>query len=239
MTIVLPSHIYAKKIGLVEPTFTYAAYRTGSFYDFYKKYSFKDAWYANKTITTDLNLLKNRPIPHGPFPYYGHPQRLDIPYIGLLKFSRDHLQQVDPFVTNITDVDVHEGKIFHSDGRNAYDVLILFHNEYVTASEFNNFRQFVTNGGTLVVMEGNRLYAEVSYNKTNDSITLVKGHNWEFVDGKGATRNINERWLMKVKSGREAIILMSLVVRKYISEIIHLITHILKSNMLLILVLKY
>ena len=124
---------------------------------------------------------------------------LDVPYIELIEFTRDHLQQVDPFVTNLTDVDVHEGKIFHSDGSNAYDVLFMFHNEYVTASEYNNLRQFVSNGGTLVVMEGNRLYAEVSYNKTNDSITLVKGHNWEFVDGKGATRSVNERWLNESK----------------------------------------
>ena len=199
VTIVFPSHIYTKKIGLIEPTFTYAAYHTGSFYDFYAKYSFKHAWYANKTITTDPNLLKNRPIPNGPFPYYAHPQFLDVPYISLIKFTRDHLLQVDPFVTNLTDVDVHEGKIFHSDGSNAYDVLFMYHNEYVTASEYNNLRQFVSNGGTLVLMEGNRLYAEVSYNKTNDSITLVKGHNWEFVDDKGATPSVPERWLNESK----------------------------------------
>ncbi|MGC2428371.1 MAG: hypothetical protein WA421_15140, partial [Nitrososphaeraceae archaeon] len=29
---------YNKKIAFVEPTFTYAAYQSGSFYDFYKKY---------------------------------------------------------------------------------------------------------------------------------------------------------------------------------------------------------
>ena len=172
---------------------------SGSFYDFYKKYSFKDAWYANKTISTDLNLLKNRPIPHGPFPYYAHPQRLDIPYIKLIEFTRDHLQKIDPFVTNLTDTDVHEGKIFQADGRNAYDVLFVYHNEYLTASEFNNFKKFVTNGGTLVLMEGNRFYVEVNYNKTNDSITFVKGHNWKFVDGIGASPSISERWLNENK----------------------------------------
>ena len=85
LTIDLPAHTYNKTVAFVEPTFTYAAYRNGSFYDFYEKYSFKDAWSANKTITSDLNLLKNRPIPHGPFPYFTHPQRLDIPYIDYFK----------------------------------------------------------------------------------------------------------------------------------------------------------
>ena len=91
-----------------------------------------------------------------------------------------------------------QGKIFQTDGRNAYDVLFLFHNEYVTHSEYNNLRQFVSNGGTIVFTEANALFAEVSYNKTNDSITLVKGHDWKF-DGKGATPSIGERWLNENK----------------------------------------
>ena len=95
-------------------------------------------------------------------------------------------------------MDVHQGKIFQADGRNAYDVLFLFHNEYATQSEYNNLRQFVSNGGIIVFTEANTLFAEVSYNKTNDSITLVKGHYWVF-DGKGATPSVSERWLNENK----------------------------------------
>ena len=63
-----------KTIAFVENTFTYAAYRNGSFYDFYKKYiPITERPSTISTITTDLNLLKNRPIPHGPFAYYAHP----------------------------------------------------------------------------------------------------------------------------------------------------------------------
>ncbi|PWU82062.1 MAG: hypothetical protein DLM72_03770, partial [Candidatus Nitrosopolaris wilkensis] len=65
-------------------------------------------------------------------------------------------------------------------------------------SEYNNLRLFVSNGGTIVFTEANTLFAEVSYNKTNDSITLVKGHYWEF-DGKGATPSVIERWLNENK----------------------------------------
>jgi hypothetical protein len=82
----------------------------------------------------------------------------------------------DPLVTNFTDVVVHLGKIFQPDGSNASDVLFLFHNEYETQAEYNNLRQFVSNGGTVVFTEGNTLTVEINYNKTNDSIKLVKGH---------------------------------------------------------------
>ena len=66
-----PTYYYNKRIAFVEPTFTYAAYQNGSFYNFYKKYRLSDI--NNKTITTDLDLLRNRPIPHGPFPRYYTP----------------------------------------------------------------------------------------------------------------------------------------------------------------------
>ena len=186
----------------VGPTFTYAAYQSGSFYDFYHKYSDQDS--ANKTLTADLNQLTNRPIPHGPFPYFEHPQYLDIPYIDYSKILQDHVKRVDPFVTNLTDVDVHEGKILQANGSNSYDALFLFHNEYVTASEYNHLRQFVSNGGILVFTDTNIFFAEVSYNKTNESITLVNGHYWKFVDGIGASPSISERWLNENREWMES-----------------------------------
>jgi hypothetical protein len=201
------NHTYSKRIAFVEPTFTYAAYRNGSFYDFYTKYNrltnqppIPLKLPALSTIKSDLNLLQNRPIPHGPFLYYAYPtQPPEIPYINYFKILLQQVKSKDPFVTNITDVDVHEGKIFHTNGSNAYDVLFLFHNEYVTESEYNNLKQFVSDGGTIVFTEANTLYAEVSFNKANDSITFVKGHQWRF-DGKSANRSIGERWLDENKN---------------------------------------
>jgi hypothetical protein len=199
-------HIYNKRIAFVEPTFTYAAYQNGSFYNFYKKYNpvtsqpILQKLSTIPTIKTDLNLLRNRPIPHGPFPYYAYPtQPPAIPYINYFKILLQHVKAEDPFVTNTTDVDVHEGKIFRTNGSNAYDVLFLFHNEYVTQSEYNNLRQFVSNGGTILFTEANTLYAEVSYNKADDSVTFVKGHEWSF-DSKSASRSIGERWLNETRN---------------------------------------
>jgi N,N-dimethylformamidase beta subunit-like protein/copper-binding protein NosD len=200
VTIYFPSHIHDKRIAFIEPTFTYAAYQTGSFYNFYEKYSPLLGKLENGSkIKRDLNLLENRPIPHGLFQYYNDPKtELSIPYRDYFEFLLQHLRKNSPFVTNLTDVDVHEGKIFRNDGSNAYDVLFMFHNEYVTASEYNNLRQFVSSGGTIVFTEANELFAEVSYNKTMDSITLVEGHYWKF-DGNSASPGVVERWLNENK----------------------------------------
>ncbi len=84
-----------KRIAFVENTFTYAAYRNGSFYNFYKKYiPITEKPSTEHAITTDLNLLTNKPIPHGPFPYYAHPrQPPDIPYIEYFKLLLQHVKK--------------------------------------------------------------------------------------------------------------------------------------------------
>ncbi|MGB8034487.1 MAG: DUF4350 domain-containing protein, partial [Nitrososphaeraceae archaeon] len=38
---------------------------------------------------------------------------------------------------------------------NRYDIMIIGHQEYVTQREYNNLKQFVANGGTLIVLDGN------------------------------------------------------------------------------------
>ena len=76
---------------------------------------------------------------------------------------------------------------------NVYDLLILAHDEYATQTMYNNYKRFVSNGGTFLALDGNIFFAEIKYNKDNDTITFVKGHSWEF-DGNSAKRSIRERW---------------------------------------------
>jgi hypothetical protein len=76
---------------------------------------------------------------------------------------------------------------------NAYDVLILFHQEYVTQKEYENLKEFVSNGGTIVFMDANSLFSEVKYNEKTNEVTFVKGHGWAF-NGKTAWKSIGERW---------------------------------------------
>ena len=94
----------------------------------------------------------------------------------------------------MTDVDVDNGAVFmHNKTRNKYDIIILGHQEYVTQREYNNLKRFVSNGGTMILMDSNFFYAQVKYNKKNQAITLVKGHGWAF-NGKSAWRDVGERW---------------------------------------------
>ena len=189
-----------QRIALIENKFTYAAYQNGSFYNFYALHSpgmFDRADDGlNTTVTENLDMLKDRPIPDGPFPFYLHPEYNDIPYIEYFYLIHDLAKRNNTIVTNLTDMDVDQGKIFQEDGKNAYDVLILFHNEYISQPEYDNLKKFVENGGTILFTEGNILYAQVDYDKTNNTITLVKGHNWEY-DGKSANNSVPERWLVE------------------------------------------
>jgi len=215
----LVTNISSPKIAFVRPTFTEAAYQEHGFYRFYFKYGFPT---IGKNITTDLDMLTVRTpksVPEFPannirylsyitslVPVNGTElydvsqnsfpvsQKFWIPFI-------NHVKKVvpDATVTVMRDEDVHDGHIFYHDNEtNAFDILLLFHNEYVTQKEYDNLRQFVKNGGNIVFIDANVFYAEVRYDRDNHTITLVKGHDWEF-NGKAARRSIPERWYNETK----------------------------------------
>jgi hypothetical protein len=152
------------RIALVNPTFTSAAYNN-SFYVFYEKHS--NTLYG-VNVTSDLDLLSNTVI--------NNKKELSSSIssmIYLLKNIKSITSQ--PNITLLIDVDVDNGTIFekkHSGNNiavtnnggissdisnsdsgkyiNAYDVIILGHQEYVTRQEYDNLKQFVRNGGTMV-----------------------------------------------------------------------------------------
>jgi hypothetical protein len=117
----------------------------------------------------------------------------------------DNLKLINPnsHITILTDADVDNGSLFNNsnhnnnnnnnNNNNIYDVAILGHQEYVTQQEYDNLKKFVTNGGTMVLLDGNVFYAEVKYNPHTKTESLAKGHWWAF-NGKSAWRSIGERW---------------------------------------------
>ncbi len=100
-------------------------------------------------------------------------------------------------ISILADEDVNDGYIFNynhnNHAANKYDILLIGHQEYVTQEEYNNLKQFVYNGGTLIILSGNVFYAEVKYDKINHSVRLVNGHGFSF-DGHTASRGFIERW---------------------------------------------
>jgi N,N-dimethylformamidase beta subunit-like protein len=171
-------------IALIKPTFTAAAY-DNSFYKFYILFSHIP---AVTNVTTHLNLLSNKV-----------PKQLTPSSSALsMSFLSHHLKLLLPKSTIgvLNDADVDRGSIFLENGiinNNKYDVLIIGHQEYVTQREYDNLKQFVANGGTLIVLDGNVFYAQVRYDRNTDFVTLVKGHGWTF-NGKSAWKSVNERW---------------------------------------------
>jgi hypothetical protein len=55
-----------------------------------------------------------------------------------------------------------------------YDEVILLHNEYVTQREFDA----ITKHPQVLYLYPNALYAKVSINYWNDTVTLVRGHGY-------------------------------------------------------------
>jgi hypothetical protein len=180
------------RIALVEPTFTAAAYNN-SFYVFYQKYSHVP---ANTNITKDLNLLSSKVIK---YPTITPTTKVHSAFAMLSILKNFKLISPNSDITVLTDADVDNGLIFDNRGgsvdtnSNAYDVVILGHQEYVTQREYNYLKDFVSNGGTMFLLDGNVFYAQVKFDHNTNTVTLVKGHGWAF-NGKSAWKSVAERW---------------------------------------------
>ncbi len=161
------------RIALVEPTFTAAAYNDG-FYRFFSLYSNTP---PGTNVTSSLKLLTSK-VQHQNFTTAttaGSSAFAMLKLIANLKWIAPEFN-----VTVLTDADVDNGSIFTKNVSNAFDVIILGHQEYVTQNEYDNLRHFMANGGTMIILDGNVFFAQVKYNHMAHTITLVKGHWWAF-----------------------------------------------------------
>jgi hypothetical protein len=209
------------RVAFVKPSFTYAAYSLDGFYTFYDKHSGTD---ETTNVTTDLNMLTVE-VPDETYIYYKDDPS-DPPTVpaqqeyyntlrGLVEQRSSSSSQNETVsikddkgggngddlppiqIADITDKEVHEGKIFDSAGNNAYDVLFLFHQEYVTQQEYDNLKKFIVqNGGTIVFNTANTFTVEVKYDSADNTVTLVRGHTWAYDGNSSAWRAYpRERWI--------------------------------------------
>jgi hypothetical protein len=187
----LHSQSYKKgsSIALVVPVFTGAAYNH-AFYIFYKHYA---GIRRGENITHNLSLLSS--LVTSPKP--PHSAALILASAYAMSYLDKHLAMLTPKnnVSVLTDIDVDGGSIFmdNKNTTNKYDILILGHQEYVTQQEYTNLKTFAANGGTIILLDGNVLYAQVGYDRITHTVTLIKGHGWTF-NGKSAWKSVGERW---------------------------------------------
>ena len=72
-----------------------------------------------------------------------------------------------------------------------YDTVILLHNEYVTKKMFDA----ISNHPNLIFLAPNALYAEINVNYDDNTMTLIRGHNYpEFEIKNGFDYEIEERF---------------------------------------------
>ena len=180
------------KIAIIKPTFTAAAYDR-AFYVFYKLNA--DMAFGTN-ITKHIGLLSNT-VTNKTTSKTAHSMSSE----DAIHYLEHHIKWLMPKsnITILADQDVHNGYIFNKQQErnitrhNAYDIIILGHQEYVTQKEYDNLRQFVRSGGTIIMLDSNIFYAEVKYDANTQTITLVKGHGWAF-NGISAWKSIDERW---------------------------------------------
>jgi hypothetical protein len=172
------------KIGFVVPIFTESAYNHASFYDFYAIYAKTK---PGVNVTHNLEFLSAKVTAFKPL-FIGA-------YAATMHDLVKHVRLLSPLynITLLNDADVDAGFITMKNGTNKYDVLILGHQEYVTQKEYNNLKEFVAKGGTMILLDANAFFAQVGYDRYTHTITLIKGHSWEF-NGRSAWRSANETW---------------------------------------------
>ncbi len=165
------------RIGLVKPVFTTSAYATDGFYAFYKKWSSTP---VNRNVTADLNLLNVTVSSDCGFsrPLYDFLSSSQAVQCGLV-ISRN--------VRLLDDIDVTKGATSGPANSQKFDALILGFTEYVTGNEYAAYRNFVTAGGTVILMDPANFVARVQYSPSSQHVALVGGHGWRS-NGKSAWR---------------------------------------------------
>ncbi len=179
------------RIGVVLPTFTSASYgaiSSPNYYDWYVKYMDKNS----TEVTSDLDdLTVIVPITDTELTA---PKALYIPAaLNMYKHLKTTRPSTDS-ITTLTDIDLHNGAQIN------YDILLIFHEEYVTQQLYQNLQSFVVNqGGVLVAMDGNVFFAKVDYNESTNTTTLVSGHYWQQIKNhngqRAAVAGPGEHWL--------------------------------------------
>jgi hypothetical protein len=173
----IPRIVSSLRVALIQPVLTatpYSKVTNGSFYAFYAKENG-----VTTNVTTNLDLLSTN-VSSGY--HYNHGWGLSY---GEYQFFTSQSAvncglQLGKNVQILTDMDVAGGALFDPQNHTSrFDVVVLPFSEYVEASEYLAYENFVAGGGTLLMMAHSLEYP-VTYNATTQVETLVYGHGWAF-----------------------------------------------------------
>ena len=130
-----------QKAAVVYPYFTYAAYQSPGFYDYYR---------GECDACTTIKLMP--------------------PTSEYTSSGKAHQALTMLGYHSITDVEIDKNPGILQQ----FDKVIILHNEYVTRAMFDA----ITSHPNVIYLYPNALYAEIEVNYTDETITLIRGHNY-------------------------------------------------------------
>ena len=147
--------VYDKKNKplVIIPTFTASAYSEPGFYTFYRgecDTELHGMLFRNDACLT-VNILSKNNLGHSS-------SNNAVQVLELLDYE------------SITDMELHTNPSILND----YDKIIVLHNEYVSKIMFDA----ITSHDNVIFLYPNALYAEVEVDMINNTITLLRGHNY-------------------------------------------------------------
>ena len=92
------------------------------------------------------------------------------------KYYKSHIDEYRLIKNNFKDLIINENRIdgLHEAEKSNYETVILLHNEYVTKKEFDA----ISTHPNLIFIHPNALYAEINVNYDDNTMTLIRGHNY-------------------------------------------------------------
>lgn len=183
-----PPNNKSLRIAVIKPTFTAAAYQSGGFYSYFRGIC------SAKCLTIHLvsGHEDHNSRYHNRSPEHAITNNALMNYAGSARsvevLRTLGLQQGNP-VHFITDEQLTE----HPSILNTFDRVVILHNEYVSQAEFDA----ITHHPHVLYLYPNSLYALVSYNSLNQTVTLQKGHGLGGVNdafGWGPSKSTNDEY---------------------------------------------
>ena len=147
-----------QRVGVIFPTFTSAAYTEPCFWSYYVEIK-DESCLTVKLKPIDLNNPGPSSNNYQHYPgWFFNTSNMAVQTFSLLGYNM------------ISEIDIHDNPEY----LNTYDKIIVLHNQFVTKPMFDA----ITTHNKVVYLYPNSLYAEISYNSQDETITLLHKHNY-------------------------------------------------------------
>ncbi|MHB1909773.1 MAG: hypothetical protein ACYCQJ_13030 [Nitrososphaerales archaeon] len=168
--------IQSEKIALIKPEFTTSAYQEATVNKTFETFN---AYHQREAVTVRTRVLTGF---YGFYDMNGYGS-LNVSVVNEWGWDSGLYSELSGYSVSVNCGLGSNLKIIqdttlstNSSSLDGFNVVILPFEEYATQSEYNNLKTFVSNGGTLISLNGDSLTVLVSYSPSSDHVALVEGH---------------------------------------------------------------